>query len=270
MERKNDPTSPFLAPPPKEIPLPKAPLVRVIAQVRFPPDLRLEDLRRIGPFQDKIRSSYPELMIEEGPLHPGPAGPPLPAQKRTTYRFLDPTGKWRASLSHDFLALETKAYGSRSDFLARLHSLLVALQEITKTETIHRTGIRYIDRVREKDLTRIRDILRPEMATELNTFMHTLAQHAIHDVLLSLPGKEGIQLRSRWGFLPPNKTVDPNALEPVPEKSWILDTDAFKNAKIPFNPAKISETMILLAEKSYTFFRWAVTDRFLELYGGTP
>ena len=183
---------------------------------------------------------------------------------------MDPDHRWRASLSHDFLALETKAYTSRSDFLGRFQALLKALEGVTKTESIHRIGIRYIDRIREKDFSRIQEILAPSMITGVEALFQEMAQHFLHDMMVTLPGTRKSGLRARWGFLPPNMTVDPNALEPLPEKTWILDTDAFSTAKAPMKAEKILKVTTGLAEKAYAFFRFAVTDRFLELYGGKP
>ncbi len=51
--------NPLTASPPAEIPLPDAPLVQVIAQVRFPLDLSVEDRRLIGKLQNRLREEYP-------------------------------------------------------------------------------------------------------------------------------------------------------------------------------------------------------------------
>lgn len=51
--------NPFGAPGPDEVPLERAPLVRVIAQLRFPPIVSLGRADFIGPFQEAIRSRYP-------------------------------------------------------------------------------------------------------------------------------------------------------------------------------------------------------------------
>ena len=50
---------PFTDPPPVEVPLVNAPLVRVIAQLRFPLVAAIEQRDFIAPFQEAIRSSYP-------------------------------------------------------------------------------------------------------------------------------------------------------------------------------------------------------------------
>ena len=57
----NKPVLPLQGPAPKEIPLPNAPLVSVIAQVRFPTRLAVRNPDRIIGFQDLIGTHYPHL-----------------------------------------------------------------------------------------------------------------------------------------------------------------------------------------------------------------
>ena len=57
--------TPLKGPPPAEVPLENAPLVRVIAQVRYPLIASLENSSFIGPFQEAIRDDYPTLRPEE-------------------------------------------------------------------------------------------------------------------------------------------------------------------------------------------------------------
>src|SRR5580658_5911796 len=56
---------PLVAPPPQEVPLAHAPLVRVIAQVRFPLVVAVEQRDFIAPFQETIRARYPVLRQEQ-------------------------------------------------------------------------------------------------------------------------------------------------------------------------------------------------------------
>jgi uncharacterized protein (TIGR04255 family) len=75
---------------------------------------------------------------------------------------------------------------------------------------------------------------------------------------------------ARWGRLPAGATVDPAAIEPAQEKSWILDLDMFSAAPMPFAVDRAVAEAQRFAERIYTIFRWAVTDDFLRRYGGTP
>jgi uncharacterized protein (TIGR04255 family) len=67
-------TDPLQGPPPPEIPLKNAPLLRVIAQVRFPTLLAVRSADRVAGFQDAVRDRYPYLeredvaMLSVGPI----------------------------------------------------------------------------------------------------------------------------------------------------------------------------------------------------------
>jgi hypothetical protein len=66
---------PFSSKGPDEVPLERAPLARVIAQVRFPTIVSLGRPEFIGPFQEAIRPRYPILRSEQAAgLTVGPLG----------------------------------------------------------------------------------------------------------------------------------------------------------------------------------------------------
>jgi uncharacterized protein (TIGR04255 family) len=73
----------------------------------------------------------------------------------------------------------------------------------------------------------------------------------------------------RTGSLPPNAVVDLTAIDPVAEKSWILDLDAFGGQASAFEPDWIVKQIDQYASRIYTVFRWVVTDQFLAHFGGT-
>jgi uncharacterized protein (TIGR04255 family) len=101
----------------------------------------------------------------------------------------------------------------------------------------------------------------------LATPMAAYAQHALSESLLTIPGTSA-QLLARWGKIPPHMTTDPAAIEPVEQSSWILDLDMFSLEPRPFDPAALVDEARIYAERIYTLFRWAVTDKFLRQYGG--
>ena len=57
-------SNPLVASPPSEIPLRNAPLVRVIAQVRFPLIASIDKRGFIAAFQEGLRDTYPVLRQE--------------------------------------------------------------------------------------------------------------------------------------------------------------------------------------------------------------
>jgi len=256
---------PLVAPLPVEVPLERAPLVRVIAQVRFPLVVAIEQRDFVAPFQEAIRSKYPVLRQEQtrGVLVSQAGVAPVPAQ--TAWRFGDVQSHWRVSLAPDFLALETTAYTSRSDFLARLREVVVALDNHIEPKVIDRLGVRYIDRIVGAPVGNIVKLVRPEIRGITGT---PAASHAVHALSESMFTLDGSRVLARWGLLPAGATVDPSAIEPTNEPSWILDIDMFSSESMPFAVDFVVDNTRQFAERVYTFFRWAVTDDFLRLYGG--
>ena len=109
--------------------------------------------------------------------------------------------------------------------------------------------------------------MRPEVAGILATPLAEDAHELVSQTLFRLPGSNG-QLRARWGRVPARSTVDPAAVDPVDEPSWILDIDAFRQESSAFDVESIGSRARTLAERIYSFFRWVVTDEFHRRYGG--
>jgi uncharacterized protein (TIGR04255 family) len=261
-----DIADPVTVAPVQEIGLRDAPLVRVIAQVRFPLVVAIEQRDFIAPFQEAIRADYPLLREEQTPqgFVIGPGGvSSVPPQR--VWRFADVEERWRVTLAPDFLALETTAYTSRTDFFAKLQSLLHVLNERVEPKIVDRLGVRYIDRISGTAMARIADLVRPEVRGIAGTTASDHVQHALTEAVFLINRS---RILARWGRLPAGATVDSNAIEAIDEPSWILDLDMFSTESFTFDVDRIVAEAKGFAERIYAFFRWAVTDEFLRYYGG--
>jgi uncharacterized protein (TIGR04255 family) len=261
--------TPLTGPPPAEVPLSNAPLVRVIAQVRFPLVASVEKRDFIAPFQEAIRSEYPVLRPEQSrSVVLGQQGV-MDARANTVWRFHDASSAWRVTLAPDFLALETGRYTSRDDFLERLKRVLDALVAHVNPKVIDRLGVRYIDRIAGDNLKDLPQLVRPEVCGVLSTAMAAHARHSISEAVFVLPDNAG-QVMTRWGLVPARGTVDPAAVDPIDEPSWLLDLDAFEAETRELDVEAALQQARGFAERIYSVFRWAVTDEFLRRYGGQP
>lgn len=258
--------NPLTAQPPEEVALKDAPLIRVIAQVRFPPILSIEKKDFVGSFQEAIREKYPILQPEQTQTFVlGPQGVVQPTFQ-VTWRFIDTAGSWRVSLAPNFMALETTAYSSRRDFLERLEHLLIAFEPSFNPQIIERFGLRYVNRLIGEDLQDISSLVKPEIAGLMGAeFIEDLHQ-TVNESLFVIPNG-GEEIIARWGLMPGDVTFAPD-IEPVAESSWILDIDMSLSKNREFCIEELISEGRCFAERIYTFFRWAVKDDFLRRFGG--
>lgn len=248
----------------EEVPLPNAPLVRVIAQVRFPPIMSIEDSKFFGHFQEALRSDYP-LMKTEKRIAVNLLNP-KDKREEAVWRMFDKSEEWRITLAPDFLAVETTNYKSRDNFFAEFNKALSCLTEYIKPTVCERIGVRYIDQIIGTEFKNISNLVRPEV---LGIYQSSLKEHissSLRQTVFSID--KDIKLSARWGVLATNQTYDPSSVAPKNEESWILDLDAFSDLKREFDHKQIADVAVRLATQAYHFFRWSVKDEFLETYGG--
>lgn len=254
-----------------EIPLPNAPLARVMAQVRFTPIFMLRDKDFIAPFQESMRTSYPQIAKERSqiilPFTTDQDGPTTP---EIFWRLYSPKRDWRVSLAQDFIAIETQRYTSRADFMERFRLVVAGLLKVVDSASVTRIGVRYIDHVQAPEIDSMAKMVRPEMLGVAASPLAARMQHNVSETVCEV--REGLLL-ARWGLLPAHGTHDPDVLHPVKDSSWFLDLDASSEFAEPYpdmDAELIHGTAFALATRCYSFFRWAVTDEFLAAYGGKP
>jgi uncharacterized protein (TIGR04255 family) len=257
---------PLTGPAPREVPLPRAPLVRVIAQVRFPTILAVRQPDRMIELQEVIRTDYPELRPEQSQNIRLKADRDPEVESSIIWRFVDISGRWQAAIAPDFAALETDAYTSRDDFLGRLAKLFGAVEAALKPRLATRLGLRYIDRLQGPAVENIATMVRPEMLGLAGPFRERVRRVSGEALLDATEGR----VRARWGLLPPGASFDPAAAAPIDTASWMLDLDMFREERREFVCDALLAEVQAFAKRIYTIFRWAVTNDFLRYYGGRP
>jgi uncharacterized protein (TIGR04255 family) len=260
--------SPFGDEPLTEIPLPDAPLVRVVAQVRFPQIASIEKREFVADFQEAIRDDYPILREERGiALVIGPNGVSQESGERI-WRFHSADGYWRVSLAPTYVALETDKYTSRDDFFGRFEVVMEATTDTIAPAFWERLGVRYVDRLdNQADLQRLPDLVRGEVLGLASGYtgdgpLHTFVgqgQFALDD---------DVQLLARTAILAPGTSLDPSI--PAPEtRSWTLDLDIAVTGQFEFDTTRISERSREFAAHVYRFFRWSVSTDLLRIFGAS-
>ncbi|WP_372525357.1 TIGR04255 family protein [Piscinibacter sp.] len=267
--------NPLSAPAPTEIPLANAPLAKVIAQLRFPEVLAVEAPETAAKFQAAIGHTYGFLSREQGFSGPFLLGVPVqlgvPIQTRamTHWRFADAPNvdwQWRVTLTSQFLTLEVARYTSRTEFFQRFEMLLEALQVLVKPTMTLRLGVRYVNRIVFTERAEIATLVRPEIAGMLVTDMSAHVGHMQCETLVAVK-EEACQIAVRCGVVPADALVE--GLEAPFGKDWfLLDFDVFDDKAGNFDAQATAARAKAFAQRSYGFFRWAVTDEFLRRYGG--
>lgn len=253
-----------------EVALADAPLVRVLAQVRFP---RLAALAAgddaANAFAAAMGTDYPILNEQrELSVTITPEGVTQAPGAARVWQLRSADEQWQVSLGDSFLAVDTAAYTSREDFAARVVGAWRCFVDVVRPPFVERVGVRYINRVADAaTLDDLPTLVRPEA---LGGAMVALAggvrlSHSMHEALYHLDELNGLQ--ARWGVLPPGAVLDPT-LPPVPETSWVLDLDAFRMGRNDVDPSQLDQHVQQLAERAYRYFRWVVTPQFLARFGG--
>jgi uncharacterized protein (TIGR04255 family) len=260
--------SPFSDEAVAETPLLRAPLARVLAQVRWPRTTVISDnldavARKFGA---AVASSYPlsgsrqEMTILVSPegvtQQPG----------ATVHQFTSADDDWTVSLSGTFIVLESRKYTSRTDFCERLKLSLDALKSIVAIPVSDRVGFRYINRLHSpEDMDDLAQLVRAEVMGGATIPLANAAEllHCISESLYSL---DDVRLMARWAQLPPGGAIDP-MIPPVDLRSWLLYLDASREARLPFDPAALADAASRLSTVAHRFFRWSVKPAFLERFG---
>lgn len=258
---------PLQGPPPAEIALPRAPLVSVVAQVRFQMHLPIRDPQRVAAFQEAIADRYPHLEPQNvNVMMLSMQAPQQMVQPEFVihWRFSDLERNWRITLTPEFITLDTRAYQNRADFSERFEEILQALEDTLRPRLITRLGMRFINQIKAEHTSKIDKLLRSEVLGVAGASGGKAKQLLTELLVDAEPG----ELLARWGKLPANVTVDPNLLPSLQEETWLLDLDVSKTQEREFDTTYLIATAKTAAERVYAIFRWMVTDDFLRLYGG--
>ncbi len=261
--------NPLKDPPRPQGQLSRAPLERVVCQVKFPLVLSIANQGFIGGFQELIREKYPQASLTPGfriQMNIPGLETPFPAPNPTpVYRFEDEGQLWRVSLTQDSISLDTKAYKNRDEFLGRLGEIIRALEGTVKPTRRSRIGIRYINRIKDPgDLSRLQKLFRPEIlgvASSLDMNGQILQMYS--EALINTPVG---RLYTRWGRVPSNSTYEPVMVPPLQEESWMLDIDASNEEIADFNTDTIMQKATALSERVCAFFQWSITDDFVSQF----
>lgn len=249
----------------EEVALNPAPLVKVLAQLKFPVVMSIAQDAYISSFQERLRKRYPVLRPETS-FEAIMIGDGVQQQIGRIWRFFDLDAEWSVGLGTNFVALETSSYVSRDDFIERLREVFEALDAMAEPGPVaiaDRLGVRYINRLTGEDATtRLGDLICHAMFGPLTMEMPEGMDFpaSIGQAHFKLNGP---QMQARWGKLPPDAGFLPD-IPVVPEPSWMLDIDVFIDGPFAFDVDKMTDMAKHAANQAYRFFRWTMTETFIK------
>jgi uncharacterized protein (TIGR04255 family) len=129
-------------------------LDRVVCQLKFPPNLKI-DKEIPSDFQNAISNIFTELEVKnETVLSTNVANNSFnfSQSQNKNYEFLSKDGNWKVNLTRTFTALSTTEYSKWEDFEEKLKVPFNALLEFYSPPYISRVGLRYIDIIKRSDL----------------------------------------------------------------------------------------------------------------------
>lgn len=245
--------------------LTRSPLVRVLSQVRWP-ELGGFDLDAVAADVGRgLAADFPLLSKQrEVQVILSPEGV-REQNAGEIHRFTSVDEAWTATLGKTFIALESREYTGHDDFLSRLGSVLEVLEDAARIPKWSRIGYRYTNRLTGKeDLDNLETYFEPSVLGGLPVASDTYSlQHSITESLYRV---DDAMLLVRSARLGPKGSIDPT-LPPVDEDSWLLDLDAFDEAKsTEFTRDAIVGRAGQLAHLANAHFRLVIREAFVERF----
>jgi uncharacterized protein (TIGR04255 family) len=246
--------------------LENGPLIKALGAVSFDPVLALgrKDSSLIALFQDKIRTTYPRLSdttSREVEIEMNDAGvPDARVSENLIWHFNDVDDLWRVSVTSRSIALEVKSGNIARDALVdRLELVAAALRDTVPGLTFTRVGFRYLNRFSDDDYSRLDDYVRPELLGLYTSELRASAGLAMSIAHFNVP--EGA-LIIKSGPLPIDEDEMGNSHTDSPR--WYFDLDGGTVLGPDWNFSEFKKVSTNLTARICSFFKWAVTEKFLQ------
>lgn len=249
--------------------LERAPLARVLTQVRFPNQaLRFEQDKNdiVRTFTEHL-TDFP--VVRELPKQQVTIGENTIKVEPHRWLLQSVDGDWTITVCESFVGLATTNYsGGHHEFVKRFSELITATADILHPPVCDRLGVRYTNIVVDStDFKDISDLVEPALVGGRDLGSSAIKfKRSISEALYQTD--DGTQLAARWGILGPNEGFDPTL--PVPTSDhWLLDVDVFTDSPTRFDSDDLTRRCDEFANLEHDFFRSCVNEKFIEHFGGS-
>jgi uncharacterized protein (TIGR04255 family) len=238
----------------------KAPLIEVIAQLRFPPIYAIQTAAP-AEFQERIRRQFP--FVEENSLIVLPGGVELPPEMRKliisqpgekVYQFLSEDKRDMITLAKDTIGFSTKKYVLWEQFLETINRAITALVDVYHPAFYSRIGLRYIDAINRERIgikdTKWSELISHNILGELNIPI-------FEDNLLLANRQLVIRFPDGFGALLLQHGL--GNINNMPTMSYVVDFDFYRESKTEIGDANaVLDRFHDLAGRA---FRWCITNK---------
>ena len=245
--------------------LSKAPVVYVLAQIRFSAVLKMAEY--IPAIQEVLRGNYPRYEQQQAAmLQIGGQGIAATPQVAKRWVFEDKAQRCGFIIDQSSLVFHTSDYVDFPHFRDRLLEGVAIVQNIVNTPLIERVGLRYIDLIMPTDDEPIEHYMKPEL---VGFSLGPLGlKNEINQQLVNARTEAG-QLWIRFtkamhaSPLPPDLGSVALQLKHTPSddiESAIMDTDHFTEKSMDFDLEQLAAVIDALQVPIGDVFKAAITD----------
>jgi len=246
-----------------------APLELVLCQVRWPEFGYLQgDIGPVAAALGKLLTDYPRYTsTAELAFTITPEGVQQ-SEAGTVYQWESIDRAWHVALGRRFVTFYCTRYMTYEEFDRRLRDVVLHTQTAVGVPVIERVAVRYVNRISDDAvISRLPDLVRSEVLGYQALAVQgdgVVLQQGINQVLFSV---DDSMLQVRSGVVPPGESVDA-AVPQLQTASWVLDLDSFHDGEEQFDAGAIVARASRLSDAAYDFFKWIITQGFIEQFGG--
>jgi uncharacterized protein (TIGR04255 family) len=242
------------------------PLAEVIAQLRFPPILRIE-AEPPAAFQEAVRDRYPSYRRA---VSGGQLPPELPPHVRNLIQGMGAAAGHQhifeaedrqtiATLSRETLTFKTTRYSRWEQFREQFERIRTTFEQAYRPAHYTRLGLRYVNVIRrsklELDGVPWAQLLNPSIGGELAApELGESIDQVTRQTHCKLGGDNSF-LWLRTGFAQP----EPSDARNPRENCFLIDCDFHTHA--PTEIQNVTATLATFNRASGNFFRWAILPR---------
>lgn len=243
-----------------------SPLAEVIAQIRFPPQLALQEQ---GPveLQKAFSEHYPYLETRntfafqfqvEGSAEPSRLAAPT---GMVAWDFWDRDKKTKITVASDFLAVSTSAYTQWEDFKKHIEVSVKSFMGIYSPPLFTRIGLRYQNAIRAGEL-KINKVSPANLFARelLGTYAMSAFKSKGYESFTNLETAQGSDLNLRFVA-----AIDQDA-----GRTYVIDTDVFTDTPIKADADAAIEKLDTFHSDASHIFRWCIKDRLHKALGPQP